>query len=120
LLNFIISLFTIISLLTLLLDNYLWSASVDKTIKVWDITDSSCMTTLLGHRSEVTCLVYLPPNSPQSNDSFIASGSMDGDVVFWNSSNGEWKHSISHGNMITCMETLTQQQGNNKYYLLLV
>ncbi|KAF8759022.1 A Receptor for Ubiquitination Targets [Rhizoctonia solani] len=51
------------------------SASHDRTIKVWNHGDGTCVATLVGHRGAVTCLAL--------GDDKIVSGSDDGDIRIW-------------------------------------
>ncbi|EPX71312.1 CCR4-Not complex subunit Caf4/Mdv1 [Schizosaccharomyces octosporus yFS286] len=56
------------------------TASLDKTVKVWDMAGVVCLGQLEGHEDYVSCLAM--------QDSFIASGSMDSSVRLWNLENG--------------------------------
>ena len=52
------------------------SASADKTIKVWNLTNWSIVKTLEGHLDSVTCLTELNYDS-------VASGARDGEIKIW-------------------------------------
>ncbi|KAL7919376.1 hypothetical protein ACQKWADRAFT_323052 [Trichoderma austrokoningii] len=56
-------------------DRKLATASVDKTIKTWDIATGACLRTLSGHDTSITCLSFL------KNDK-LASGSSNQDLEY--------------------------------------
>ncbi|KAL2884623.1 Vegetative incompatibility protein HET-E-1 [Ceratocystis lukuohia] len=75
------------------------SASVDKTVKIWDATSGACVQTLEGHGSCVTSVVF-------SNDGQrLASGSWDKTVKIWDATSG------------ACVQTL---EGHSHYVTSLV
>eukprot|EP01119_Soliformovum_irregulare_P020836 TRINITY_DN6812_c0_g1_i1.p1 TRINITY_DN6812_c0_g1~~TRINITY_DN6812_c0_g1_i1.p1 ORF type:complete len:1004 (-),score=226.93 TRINITY_DN6812_c0_g1_i1:68-3079(-) len=60
--------------------NFMFSASADKTIRVWDLStlgepNVRCITTFLGHETAVTVL--------EASDEGLFSGSTDGIIRFW-------------------------------------
>ncbi|CAL5070816.1 unnamed protein product [Urochloa decumbens] len=57
---------------------YLISSSMDKTVKLWDITTSTCLKTF-SHTDYVTCIQFNPVD-----DNFFISGSLDEKVRIWN------------------------------------
>ncbi|XP_010546509.1 PREDICTED: zinc finger CCCH domain-containing protein 62-like [Tarenaya hassleriana] len=73
---------------------YLYSGSVDQTIKVWDLNTLQCTMTLRQHTDTVTSLLCW--------DQFLISGSLDGTVKAWAfSQSGEleviFTHRLEHG-----------------------
>lgn len=58
------------------------SASVDKTIKVWDTMTGQCLRTLKGHMKPVKSVAF------SRNKDILASASADGLVKLWNSTKG--------------------------------
>lgn len=56
-------------------DNFLYSGSGDKTIKVWALQDYSLVTTMEGHKSLVSALVI--------DGEVLYSGSWDGTIRLW-------------------------------------
>ncbi|NP_001345786.1 uncharacterized protein LOC100193671 [Zea mays] len=56
---------------------YLISSSMDKTVKLWDITTSTCLKTF-SHTDYVTCIQFNPVD-----DNFFISGSLDEKVRIW-------------------------------------
>ncbi len=55
--------------------NEIATASADKTIKIWQINVGSC-NTLVGHKKDVTCLIF-------SKDNILTSGSLDQTIKQW-------------------------------------
>jgi WD40 repeat protein len=71
--------------------NYLASASVDNSIKIWCIVGdhSSCVATLNGHKSWVRGVAW----DPQSK--YLASSSEDGSLLIWSTSDWSIKRKIT-------------------------
>jgi F-box/WD-40 domain protein 7 len=63
------------------------SGGLDQSIKIWDFS-GCCLKTLCGHHGGVTCLQL------NADESRIFSGSLDGDIRFWDVHTGD------------CVETL--------------
>ncbi|MEH2240517.1 WD40 repeat domain-containing protein, partial [Nostoc sp.] len=59
------------------------SASVDKTIKIWDVSSGQLLKTLTGHSSEVYSVAYSP------NGQQLASASVDKTIKIWDVSSGQ-------------------------------
>jgi U3 small nucleolar RNA-associated protein 13 len=59
-------------------DKLLVSASGDKTIKVWNITNAQCIATLSGHQSSLVKVSWINLGLQ------ILSASVDGVVKVWN------------------------------------
>ncbi|CAH8389405.1 unnamed protein product [Eruca vesicaria subsp. sativa] len=59
-------------------DNYLLSASMDKTVRLWKVGSNSCLG-VFTHNSYVTCVQFNPVN-----ENYFMSGSVDGKVRIWN------------------------------------
>ncbi|KAK7538352.1 mitochondrial division protein 1 [Phyllosticta citribraziliensis] len=58
------------------------TASLDDTVKVWDLNAGRCMGLLEGHLSSVRCL--------QVEDNIVATGSMDATIRLWDLSRAEY------------------------------
>ena len=61
---------------------YLISGSRDKTIKIWDIFASSCITTLIGHDNWIRNLLVHPSGN------YIVSASDDKSIRIWDLKTG--------------------------------
>ncbi|KAK9809770.1 hypothetical protein WJX73_004494 [Symbiochloris irregularis] len=64
----------------------LWTASRDKTIKLWtdsDISTGSCSVTLVGHTNFVSALAYREAGSSGPAQGLLLSGSRDARVIVW-------------------------------------
>ncbi|CAN6976591.1 unnamed protein product [Brassica oleracea var. botrytis] len=59
-------------------DNYLLSASMDKTVRLWKVGSNACLG-VFPHNSYVTCVQFNPVN-----EDYFMSGSVDGKVRIWN------------------------------------
>ena len=80
------------------------SGSLDKTIKVWNVSTGDCIQTLEGHQEGVLCLLRL-------NYKQIMSGSYDRTIKIWNSINGNCLQTLEgHGSPVTCLTKLNSNQ----------
>ncbi|CAL9243382.1 unnamed protein product [Arabidopsis halleri] len=59
-------------------DNYLLSASMDKTVRLWKVGSNTCLGVFV-HNSYVTSVQFNPVN-----ENYFMSGSIDGKVRIWN------------------------------------
>jgi U3 small nucleolar RNA-associated protein 13 len=68
------------------------TGSGDKTVKIWSLTDYSCLLTLEGHSNSVLKLAWLPYRPVDARDRRgpqVASAAGDGLVKVWDSESGE-------------------------------
>ncbi|KAH3986102.1 hypothetical protein HBI25_027370 [Parastagonospora nodorum] len=68
------------------------TGSGDKTVKIWSLTDYSCLLTLEGHSNSVLKLAWLPYRPVDARDKRgpqVASAAGDGLVKVWDSESGE-------------------------------
>ena len=63
--------------------NVVVSGSRDTTIKTWDITSGSCLSTLSGHSDDVYSVAWSPDGTK------LASGSSDDTVRIWEAATGK-------------------------------
>jgi len=61
-------------------ESYLWSASQDNTIRLWDLKTGDCVRKLEAHTGEVQCLFR--------EEGFTWSGSSDKSIIIWDASTG--------------------------------
>jgi WD40 repeat protein len=80
------------------------STSYDKTLKIWDINDSSVKISLEGHRSDVSCLCV------SKCDKYIVAGSWDNSVTVWKLKEKKLIHRLlGHEHYVTCV-TVTRDR----------
>ncbi|SMR55056.1 unnamed protein product [Zymoseptoria tritici ST99CH_1E4] len=68
------------------------TGSGDKTVRIWSLTDYSCLRTFEGHANSVLKVVWLPPPSKDGKDRRgiqVASAAGDGLVKVWNAQDSE-------------------------------
>lgn len=98
-------------------ESYLWSGSVDRTVRVWDVGTGKCIGVLSaaggghGHKDAVSCMELIPAAAPGS-DAYIATGAGDGEVKLWKA-NGEFVHTVSHTSFVTALRTFQDTMGGN-------
>ena len=73
-------------------DDYFGSGCFDCTIKIWEIYTWECVQTLIGHNSNIICLISLNYNNKVNsqqikNPALIASCSNDKTVKIWEETN---------------------------------
>ena len=80
-------------------NNYLFSGSDDRTIKIWNLKTGKCEKTLHGHTGKVSCLAIDKVNN------LLFSGSMDRTIKVWNfKKNGECEKTLEgHTANIDCL-----------------
>ena len=93
----------IITSLILLTENKLVSGSEDKTIKIWDIKNRQCLSTITGNYESIQSLLKL-------NDNTIAAGSYDTIRVFNTDNKKELYSLIGHEKSICTMIKLNEDK----------
>lgn len=98
-------------------DSHLWSASSDRTVRVWEVTDGTCLGVLSaaaggnGHTDSVTCLEKMPAVTGGDQGSvYIASGGMDTNLKIW-SPTGDHVHSCTHTAAVTAIKLFEDSNG---------
>ncbi|GLJ36768.1 hypothetical protein SUGI_0740670 [Cryptomeria japonica] len=66
---------------------FLYSASWDRTVKIWRPSDFRCIESFRAHDDAINALVV-------SGDGFLYTGSADARVKVWNKAPGEKRHSL--------------------------
>jgi len=92
----------------------LWSSSLDRTIRLWDLSSSQCVHVITpdspgGHVDAITCLLSY---TSTVHGNFIFSGSLDGTIKVWNPNTGECVASTSHGVGVSCMDCREDLKGH--------
>lgn len=90
-------------------DKYIFSASLDNTIRCWDSDDLSCISVIKEKRAEITCLLHIP-DSP-----YILSGHEDGSLKMWNTDSGSCSVLEYHTAMVS---SITFYTSTKKEYVL--
>lgn len=66
------------------------TGSGDKTVRIWSLTDYSCLRTFEGHANSVLKVLWLPPPGKKAKRGVqVASAAGDGLVKVWNAQDGE-------------------------------
>ncbi|KAH8514387.1 hypothetical protein Peur_057981 [Populus x canadensis] len=80
----------ITSLAINLSDDIIYSASLDRTVKVWRISDLKCIETIQAHLEPVNAVVV-------ADDGILYTASDDASIRVWrrNFCSGEWPHSLT-------------------------
>ncbi|KXL43720.1 hypothetical protein M433DRAFT_258 [Acidomyces richmondensis BFW] len=69
------------------------TGSGDKTVRIWNLADFSCLRTFEGHANSVLKVVWLPPSSDDKRgigrDVYVASAAGDGLVKIWDVQDSE-------------------------------
>ncbi|KAH8728616.1 mitochondrial division protein 1 [Phaeosphaeriaceae sp. PMI808] len=76
------------------------TASLDDTVRVWDLSAGRCIGMLEGHLSSVRCL--------QVEDSIVATGSMDATIRLWDLSRAEY---APHDNRVNKQDSEEEEDG---------
>eukprot|EP00559_Dactyliosolen_fragilissimus_P005372 CAMPEP_0184865702 /NCGR_PEP_ID=MMETSP0580-20130426/18806_1 /TAXON_ID=1118495 /ORGANISM="Dactyliosolen fragilissimus" /LENGTH=370 /DNA_ID=CAMNT_0027364997 /DNA_START=617 /DNA_END=1729 /DNA_ORIENTATION=+ len=104
--------------------NMLWSVSIDMTIRIWDMSTFECKCLIsqatqptnaqptspsigvnaevgIGHTAAITGII--PFESQAAGGSFVITSSLDGNIKVWNSANGECMQTTTSDVGITCI-----------------
>ena len=74
------------------------SAGSDKTIRIWDIENQTCLRVLNGHDDTIQQVVFAP------NGSQLASAASDGTVRLWDAAQGRNVHTLAGPEKFTSVE----------------
>jgi WD40 repeat protein len=76
-----------ISVLSVDRNGFLYSASWDRTVKIWRPSNFRCVESFRAHDDAINALVV-------SSDGFVYTGYADSIIKIWAKSSGERKHSL--------------------------
>ena len=71
------------------------SASLDNTVKIWDLENGKERATCKGHTDGVSCVLFAPDGKT------IVSSSLDGSLRRWSVDAGQEMATMQHGNTAT-------------------
>lgn len=84
-------------------NDVLWSGSGDRTLRVWDISNGRNVGTIggspgnqNGHSGAVSCLASIPASPATQGESYVVSGSLDGETKLWKS-DGTFVYGCNNG-----------------------
>lgn len=98
---------------------YLWTGSLDTTLRVWELSSGKCLAVLglatesNAHKSPVAALELVACVDGE----YIASGSADGVLKLWRN-NGEFAWSGSHSGVINCLRAFRDELGGDQMLLI--
>jgi len=81
----------------------LFSCSYDKTIKIWNLSDYTCIKTLEGHSDRVWNILLFRPD-------ILCSVSGDSLIKFWDIESGRCIHTL-HGNKYIIFQAIISKKG---------
>lgn len=101
----------------LVAETKLWSASMDSTIRIWDIPSGRCDAILTkqnnGHNNAICCLKQIP-SFPPTNQSYVASGGCDGTIKIWNMQGSHiFTIPLGDGIFVTALEIFCDEIGGH-------
>ncbi len=82
------------------------TGSADRTIKIWKLSNNSCIQNIIAHAGPIFCLMYL-------GKSLFVSGSADHFIKIWNVDNGAcFKKIQCHTDNVTSLATFSSMRKN--------
>ncbi|CAJ0936717.1 unnamed protein product [Ranitomeya imitator] len=73
------------------ISQYVVSGGLDNTVNIWDLKSKRLHRSLKDHKDEITSVTF------NGNDSYIASGSMSGEIVLYNVTTNLSSAPFGHG-----------------------
>eukprot|EP01042_Synura_sphagnicola_P001911 gene1911-2255_t len=96
----------------LLIGTALWSGSMDRSIRCWDVGSGTCRGILTsangGHKEPVTCMEVITMDDAST---YVVSGGADAELIIWDMlGNKSWGG--SQGGMVTCLRASQDTVGS--------
>ena len=97
----------------LLIGTALWSGSMDRSIRCWDVGSGTCRGILTsangGHKEPVTCMEVITMDDAST---YVVSGGADAELIIWDMlGNKSWGG--SQGGMVTCLRASQDTVGKS-------
>ena len=87
------------------------TACSGKTLKIWNVSDGSCVRTLEGHIDYVEWVCVVPALRGDASDDLVASGSCDNTVKVWNWKEGKCIATLlGHTDWVRCVIPFDSQR----------
>jgi WD40 repeat protein len=86
------------------------SGSMDKTVKLWNITSGKLLNTLIGHNGDIAYSIDLE----YKNEQILVSGSYDLYLKWWDISSGKLLNNKLNNLAISSLTVITQSTKNGK------
>uniref|UniRef100_A0A7S0MZX6 Uncharacterized protein n=1 Tax=Pyramimonas obovata TaxID=1411642 RepID=A0A7S0MZX6_9CHLO len=84
---------------------YVYSASLDNTVRMWDAYDMVCLRTLEEHRSDLASMRFCEAHN------VLVTGHDDGTVRLWNLDTSSTINMRKHENTVSCILTAVLKRG---------
>lgn len=100
-------------------DGFLWSCSLDTTIRVWDLGTGKCVA-VLGLSTEANAhkvAVASMESVTCADGEYVATGGADGELKLWKN-NGEFAWSGTHTGVIYCLRAFKDELGGDQMLLI--
>ena len=85
------------------------TGSVDKTVKIWSLSDYECINTLVGHTGAVKDI-------QQVDDIIVSTSMQDKTIRFWNPISGENVHTVESKDGVTCLAVNSTHPSTHLYF----
>eukprot|EP00242_Pyramimonas_sp_CCMP2087_P012444 CAMPEP_0198221630 /NCGR_PEP_ID=MMETSP1445-20131203/84479_1 /TAXON_ID=36898 /ORGANISM="Pyramimonas sp., Strain CCMP2087" /LENGTH=623 /DNA_ID=CAMNT_0043899849 /DNA_START=468 /DNA_END=2336 /DNA_ORIENTATION=- len=84
---------------------YVFSCSLDNTVRMWDAYDMACLRTLEEHRSDLVCMRFCESRNT------LVTGHDNGTVRLWNLDTASTINMTKHANTVSCIINAVLRRG---------